>query len=85
MVNKWIIVDGKAVRAFKLVKKDDENKLVTFKCKFENRVDEQVFDSKEDAEKALKKTDNNVVEETVENNVEETNEETIENDNTNNE
>ena len=53
LLNKWIIVDDKAVRVFKLNKKDDKNKLFTMKFQTQNRVDEEVFNSKDDAEEFL--------------------------------
>lgn len=50
LFNKWIIIDDKVVRAFKVRKKDDEITLYTFKFKKEIRIKEEVFKKKKDAE-----------------------------------
>lgn len=50
VLNKWIRKDDKAVRAFKVGKKDDEIKLMLMNFSIEYRVKEEVFDSKKEAE-----------------------------------
>ena len=54
--NKWIIVDNKAVRAFKTGKKDEQVRLHTMKLQKQHRVKEEVFDTKKDAEDFLNKS-----------------------------
>ena len=53
--NKFIIKDDKVVRAFILSKKDEDIKLITFKCGKEVREKEKVFATKKEAEDSLKK------------------------------
>ena len=50
VLNKWIRKDDKAVRAFKVGKKDDEIKLMLMNFSIEYRVKEEVFDTKKEAE-----------------------------------
>ena len=49
--NKWINKDGKAVRVFKLGKKDDKVRLIIMPCKFEYKEESEVFKTKEEAMK----------------------------------
>lgn len=50
VLNKWINKDGKAVRAFKLGKKEDKVRLLVVPCKFEYRNESEVYNSKSEAE-----------------------------------
>ena len=49
--NKWINKDGKAVRVFKLGKKDDKVRVIIMPCKFEYKEESEVFKTKEEAMK----------------------------------
>ena len=49
--NKWINKDGKAVRVFKLGKKDDKVRVIIMPCKFEYKEETEVFKTKEEAMK----------------------------------
>ena len=49
--NKWIRKDDKAIRVFKLfnIKKDDKFLVVSFPVKFEYKLDNEIFNTKEEA------------------------------------
>ena len=49
--NKWIRREGNAIRAFKLfnIKKDDKFLVVSFPVKFEYKLDNEIFNTKEEA------------------------------------
>ena len=49
--NKWINKDGKAVRVFKLGKKDDKVRVIIMPCKFEYKEESEVFKTKDEAMK----------------------------------
>ena len=49
--NKWISENGKAVRAFKLWKKDDKHLVFAFPFKFVYRSEKEIYNSKKEASK----------------------------------
>ena len=52
VLNKFIVVDGKVIRAFRVGKEFGQISLLTFKCTMEYRIPEEVYETKQMALKA---------------------------------
>ena len=53
--NKFIVKDGKVVRAFVIKKNDEDAMLITYMCAKETRSKEEIFNTKKDAEDSINK------------------------------
>jgi len=53
--NKFIVKDGKVVRAFVIKKNDEDAMLITYMCAKETRSKEEIFNTQKDAEDSLNK------------------------------
>lgn len=49
VLNKFIVVDGKVIRAFMVGKEFGQINLLTFKCAMEYRIPEEVYETKQKA------------------------------------
>ena len=54
VLNKFIIVDGRVVRVFRVGTEEGQIHLLTLKCKMEYRIPEEVYETKQKAEEANK-------------------------------
>ena len=49
LFNKWIEVDGKAIRVFRFFRKNGKTRVISFKCKVYEKGPDQVYNTKADA------------------------------------
>ena len=55
VLNKFIIVDSRVIRVFRVGTEEGQIHLLTSKCKMEYRIPEEVYETKQKAEEANKK------------------------------
>ena len=52
-LNKYVVINGKAIRAFRVGAESGQIHLLTLKCKMEYRIPEEVYETKQKAEEAI--------------------------------
>ena len=52
VLNKYVVLDGKVIRAFRIGREAGQIHLLTFKCTMEYRIPEEVYETKQKAEEA---------------------------------